>query len=83
MSAIGWSSRRRQEYIWYQDGVESVQVSHHDAVAKAMCAIWKALGAYSQTGHLMRMGFKYRAVASGRLSMQILFQMLDYSSIRS
>jgi len=31
-------------------------VSHHDTVSTNMSAIWKALGAYSQTWQLMQRG---------------------------
>jgi len=81
MWAITTSSRQRLEYVCYDDAVESMQVSHHDAVATNMWAIWKALGAYSQTWQLMQRGFKYRCVASRRLSIQIVFRMLEWSWI--
>jgi len=81
MSAITTLSRRRLEYVCNHDAVESMQVSHHDAVATNMSAIWKALGAYSQTWRLMQRRFEYRCVASGRQSIQIVFQMLEWSWI--
>ena len=36
MSAITTSSRQHLEYVCYHDAVESMQESHHDAVATNM-----------------------------------------------
>ena len=49
MGAITTSSRRRREYVWYHDVVESIHVSYHDVVktASGICVLSRRRRAYA------------------------------------